>query len=106
MKNKKIEYIFTILFGGYIAVVLWITLFSRLGAGEKSFLLPFYSYTRILKGDWKFLLEDIGNIVLLFPLGIALNQVGIKKNKENSSYWYIYFIMYRDISIYFCLGNI
>lgn len=82
MKNKKFEYIFAILFGGYIAVVLWVTLFSRLGAGVKSFLLPFYSYTRILKGDWKFLLEDIGNIVLLFPLGIALNQVGIKKVKK------------------------
>lgn len=74
--NKKKEYIFCILFGAYIAAVLWITLFSRLGTEKRSFLLPFYSYKRIVAGEWRPLLENVGNVVLFIPLGVALGAVG------------------------------
>lgn len=80
--SKKKEFIFCILFGAYIAAVLWITLFSRIGEGYRGFLLPFHSYVEILKGNWKFLLENIGNVVLFIPLGIALKWVGIRDVKR------------------------
>lgn len=75
MLSKKKDYIFCSLFGAYIAAVLWITLFSRLGTERRSFLLLFHSYVEILKGNRQFLLENIGNVVLFIPLGVVLGVV-------------------------------
>jgi hypothetical protein len=75
MLSKKKDYIFCFLFGAYIAAVLWITLFSRIGEGYRGFLLPFYSYVEILKGEWRPLLENIGNVILFIPLGVVLGVV-------------------------------
>lgn len=82
MLRKKKDYIICSLFGAYIAAVLWITLFSRLGTERRSFLLPFHSYVEIWKGNRQFLLENIGNVVLFIPLGVALsvlNKWDVKK---------------------------
>lgn len=82
LSRKKKDYIFSILFGAYIAAVLWITLFSRIGEGYRSFLLPFYSYVEILKGNRQFLFENIGNVILFIPLGVALKCGGVKDVKK------------------------
>lgn len=82
MLSKKKDYIFCILFGAYIAAVLWITLFSRIGGGDRGFLLPFHSYVEIWKGEWRPLLENIGNVVLFIPLGVALKWSGVKDVKR------------------------
>lgn len=76
MLRKKKDYIFCSLFGAYIAAVLWTTLFSRFGDGYRGFLLPFHSYVEIWKGEWRPLLENIGNVVLFIPLGVVLGAVG------------------------------
>ena len=80
--SKKKDYIFCILFGAYIAAVLWITLFSRIDDGYRGFLLPFHSYVEILKGEVRPLLENIGNVVLFIPLGVALKWIGVKGVKK------------------------
>ena len=80
--SKKKGYIFCALFGAYIAAVLWITLFSRIGDGYRRFLLPFHSYVEILKGNWNFLIDNIGNIVLFIPLGVALKWCGMRDVKK------------------------
>lgn len=82
MLSKKKDYIFCILFGAYIAAVLWITLFSRLGTERRSILLPFHSYVEILKGEWRPLLENIGNIALFIPLGVTLKWSGVRDVKK------------------------
>lgn len=82
MLNKKKEYIFCFVFGAYIAAVLWITLFSRIGDGYRRFLLPFHSYAEILNGEWRPLLENIGNVVLFIPLGVALKCSGVRDVKK------------------------
>lgn len=82
MLSKKKDYIFCILFGAYIAAVLWITLFSRFGDGYRGFLLPFHSYVEILKGNRQFLLENIGNVLLFIPLGAVLKWNGAKDVKK------------------------
>lgn len=82
MLSKKKDYIFCSLLGAYIAAVLWITLFSRIGEGYRRFLLPFHSYVEILKGEWRPLLENIGNIALFIPLGVALKWSGVKDVKK------------------------
>ena len=82
MLSKKKDYIFCSLFGAYIAAVLWITLFSRLGTERRSFLLPFRSYVEILKGEWRPLLENIGNVVLFIPPGVTLKWIGVRDMKK------------------------
>ena len=82
MLSKKKDYIICSLFGAYLAAVLWITLFGRFGDGYRSFLLPFHSYVEILKGEWRPLLENIGNVVLFIPLGVALKWSGVKDVKK------------------------
>ena len=82
MEIKKKDYIYCSLFGAYIAAVLWITLFSRLGTERRSFLLPFHSYVEILKGEWRPLLENIGNIALFIPLGVTLKWSGVRDVKK------------------------
>ena len=82
MLSKKKDNIFCILFGAYIAAVLWITLFGRIGGGYRGFLLPFHSYVEIWKGEWRPLLENIGNIALFIPLGVALKCGGVKDVKK------------------------
>ena len=82
MLSKKKDYIFCSLFGAYIAAVLWITLFSRIGDGYRRFLLPLHSYVEIWKGNRQFLLENIGNVVLFIPLGVALKCGGMKDVKK------------------------
>lgn len=79
--GRKKECLFTVLFGAYIAGVLWITLFSRIGNEYEEFLYPFYSYGEILKGNKRFFFENAGNIVLFIPLGIMLKSVGVKSIK-------------------------
>ena len=83
MLSKKKDYIFCILFGAYIAAVLWITLFSRIGEGYRGFLLPFHSYVEICKGEWRPLLENIGNVILFIPLGVALKWSGVNDVKRS-----------------------
>lgn len=53
-----------------ITLILWLTLFSRLGSDSRHFYPPFWSYRAILHGSGKTLLEDIGNIVLFIPIGV------------------------------------
>ena len=82
MLSKKKDYIICSLFGAYIAAVLWITLFSRIGEGYRGLFLPFHSYVEILKGNRQFLLENIGNVVLFIPLGVALKWSGVEDVKK------------------------
>lgn len=82
MLRKQKDYIFCSLFGAYIAAVLWITLFSRIGDEYRGFLLPFHSYVEICKGEWRPLLENIENVVLIIPLGVALKWSGVKDVKK------------------------
>lgn len=82
MLSKKKDYIICSLFGAYIAAVLWITLFSRRGEGYRGLFLPFHSYVEILKGNRQFLLENIGNVVLFIPLGVALKWSGVEDVKK------------------------
>lgn len=58
-----------------IAIILWLTLFSRLGSDSRHFYPPFWSYRAILNGSGKAFLENIGNIILFIPIGVAIALV-------------------------------
>ena len=100
--SKKKDYFFCALFGAYIAAVLWITLFSRIGDGYRRFLFPFHSYVEILKGEWRPLLENIGNIVLFIPLGVALGAV---RKWDVKKAGFLAFLLIEIIQLMFALGT-
>lgn len=102
LSRKKKDYIFCILFGAYIAAVLWITLFCRIGDGYRRFLLPFHSYEEILKGEWRPLLENIGNVVLFIPLGVALKWIGVRDVKRAG---FLTSLFIEILQIIFALGT-
>ena len=53
-----------------VALILWLTLFSRLGNETRHFYSPFWSYRAIANGSGKALIEVIGNIILFLPIGL------------------------------------
>ena len=53
-----------------IAGILWVILLSRPGTDTRNFYLPFWSYRAIANGSTKALFEDLGNIVLIIPIGV------------------------------------
>ena len=55
-----------------ITMILWLTLFSRLGSYSREFYMPFSSYKAVFNGSSRALLEILGNIVLFIPFGIAV----------------------------------
>ena len=102
MLSKKKDYIFCILFGAYIAAVLWITLFSRIGEGYRGFLLPFHSYVEIFRGNRQFLFENIGNVILFIPLGVALKCSGVRDVKKAG---FVVSLLIEDLQFTFALGT-
>lgn len=102
MLRKKKDYIFCSLFGAYIAAVLWITLFSRIGEGHRGFLLPFHSYVEICKGERRPLLENIGNVVLFIPLGVAL---GVVKKRDVKKAGLLASLIIEVLQLTFALGT-
>ena len=103
--SKKKYYIFCILFGAYIAAVLWITLFSRIGEGYRRFLLPFHSYVEIMKGNWNFLIDNIGNIVLFIPLGVVLKWCGMRDVKRVAIVGLLASLLIETTQFTFALGT-
>ena len=102
MLSKKKDYIYCALFGAYIAAVLWITLCSRIGEGHRGFLLPFHSYVEILKGNRQFLLENIGNVILFIPLGVALKCSGVRDVKKTG---FLVSLLIEVLQFTFALGT-
>ena len=102
---KKSKYISYILIGAYIAVVLWITLFSRIGNEYREFLYPFYSYKKILRGNKKFFLENVGNIILFIPFGITMKSFGVKSLKRTILIGFVTSLFIELFQTVFALGT-
>lgn len=75
LRNICKKFFISALIGIYLATVLWITLFSRIGAGYRAFLFPFQSYIDAFSGNWRTLEEGIENIILFIPYGLILGAV-------------------------------
>lgn len=54
-----------------IALILWITLFSRIGSEARNAYPPLWSYRAIASGSLRILFEVIGNVLLFIPIGIV-----------------------------------
>ena len=60
--------------GMYVALVLWVTLFSRKITYSHVILMPFFSYIKMFQGDRTALLENFENIMMFIPLGYILQM--------------------------------
>lgn len=74
-----------------IALVLWITLFSRIGSDARNAYPPFWSYRAIASGSLRILFEVIGNVLLFIPIGIVAALV-------------LHFKLWQTIALGFCLS--
>ena len=71
--NKKfVRILLLLILAGLLSLILWLTLFSRLGSDSRNFYPPFWSYRAILNGSTEALFEDVGNIILFIPIGVVL----------------------------------
>lgn len=94
-----------ILFGAYIAVVLWITLLSRLADEIRLFLFPFHSYVEILKGNWRSLFENIGNVIMLVPAGIFLKCIGVERYKHTAVVGFLISLLIEILQFTLAMGT-
>lgn len=89
----------------YIAGILWLTLFSRVGTETRNILFPFHSYIEILKGNRIFLIENIGNIILFFPLGVAISYSKLGKLKRAVLLGFLVSLFIEMLQLIFSLGT-
>lgn len=71
----------SIFLGLYVFFVLWITLFSRGEEERVIYLIPLYSWNKVLSGDFNWLVENLGNIIIFMPFGFFLTVLQNRKNR-------------------------
>ncbi len=88
-KNTTIyKYIVKLLFVCYVALVLYVTIFSRQRYEQNGYnLIPFYSYYLALTTQPEKLRESIMNVLFFYPLGYLFGSFNIQK--LNSKRWTI-----------------
>ena len=64
--------ILVLIFAIAVALLLWLTLISRVGKGFRHVYPPFWSYRAIFRGYWTAFVEDAGNILIFIPFGMAV----------------------------------
>lgn len=72
LSDKHRDWIYCIGFGIVTLVILWVTLLNRQPEMTRHIQPPFWSYHAIAAGNWKLLLESIGNVLLFVPVGFSL----------------------------------
>ena len=73
MKHKKILSAGIIVFFALsIAMIIWLTILSRPSGTYRHSYPPFWSYKEIVNGNRRILMEDIGNVLLFIPFGMAV----------------------------------
>ncbi|MBQ7598092.1 MAG: VanZ family protein [Clostridia bacterium] len=70
MTVRKKRAVLLLALAGSLALILWITLFSRFGSDIRVIYAPFWSYRKIANGEYHLLLEDFENVLLFLPLGL------------------------------------
>ena len=75
MIRINLKAVFLFLLACSAAVILWITVFSRIGADLRELYLPLNSYQEIFSGNVRFLMENVENILLFLPIGASLTIV-------------------------------
>ena len=72
-KIKKFQIIIGELLLLFIFVVLSSTILTRTSNKERMYkLMPFWSWKEVIRGNVKFLEENLLNLILLFPFGLLL----------------------------------
>ena len=70
MTVRKKRAVLLLALAGSLALILWITLFSRFGSDIRVIYAPFWSYREIAAGNYALLLENCENILLFVPVGL------------------------------------
>ena len=68
--KKLINALLVVVLAGLLVLILWLTLFSRIGSESRHFYPPFWSYKAIVNGSGIVLFQNVGNIILFVPIGV------------------------------------
>lgn len=74
-KSNNSDILWAVLSGIYIAALLWLTIFSRLGSNTRAFYPLFHSYSELFKGNKEFFVLGVANIALFVPLGFLVDNL-------------------------------
>lgn len=67
--------------------------------------MPFHSYVEVLKGNRQFLFENLGNVVLFIPLGVALSVMNKWDVKRATTVGLMASLLIETIQFTFALGT-
>ena len=70
MTVRQLRAVLLPLLAGSLALIIWITLFSRFGSDIRMVYPPFWSYCEIAGGNISLLFENFENILLFVPVGL------------------------------------
>lgn len=106
--RKPIREVFVLLVVSGLAastlLIMWLTLFSRIGSDSRLFYAPFKSYRAILGGSGRAVIEVIGNIVLFTPVGITAALIFGIKTRNICILSFILSLLIECCQWYFWLG--
>lgn len=105
MSKKWLNAFILLILAMSLALILWVTLFSRIGSDSRHFYPPFWSYKAILKGSGKALLENLENIVLFIPIGLALALILRLGAKQSLFVGLMISLMIESCQWFFRLGS-
>ena len=88
-----------------VALVLWLTLFSRIGNYSRRFYSPFSSYREVFDGSGRALLEIVGNIVLFIPVGVMFSLFFGWNIKRSLLFGFVLSLLIECCQWFFWLGS-
>lgn len=104
--HKKVLHVVIILaLAGMLVLILWLTVFSRLGRESRHFYPPFWSYKAILSGSGKALIEDVGNIILFIPVGLVVGLFFGLKTRHAIFVGLLFSTLIECCQLFFWLGS-
>lgn len=105
MWKKKQDVIFAISLGIVSAVILLITLLNRQPEERIAYLIPLWSYKRILEGNWRSLYENICNILMFMPLGFLLPVLFHTNKRITTIVGFFLSVIIETLQFSFALGS-
>lgn len=88
-----------------VALILWVTIFSRFGNESRYFYPPFWSYRAIVNGSRKDLLEVVGNVILFFPIGMITALILRLKINQTILLGFTLSLLIESCQWFFWLGS-
>lgn len=104
MKDKVRNTVILVALSLSVALILWVTVFSRIGNESRRFYPPFSSYRAIANGSGRALQEVIGNILLFVPVGVIAGLLFHLNPWQAGAVGFLFSLVIESCQWFFWLG--